>query len=609
MIRTTNRANRRLAPRASIFGKPSPWAPVPSSVLRIEPFTSTVGIAHNVELTGFLLSQPGYVPSATPRVGTAQTVEIGRYSEASRPVRQFRAPTGKSVGPLLKIREPDYEAGERAANRDRELIRRLTASLQPSLSVYLDANGLLVWPSPLFQYQRDGVSTLVACNEVLLADDMGLGKTIQTIAALRILYVRKQIENALIVCPASLVSQWRREIVKWAPDLRTVSIAGSARDRSTLWRVPAHIKLISYDTLRGDVLTLRDSPALRINWSVVVLDEASRIKNAVTGISIACKRLPRSRRWALTGTPLENRINDVASILEFLQNEPNERSSGVSEPAVVRESLRVLQLRRKKEDVLPDLPPKLIVEEYLELLPRQREAYNQAEKEGIVRLKSIGDSITVTHVLELITRLKQICNNDPRSGESAKLADIESRLDTLVAEGHRALIFSQFTDANFGVELAAQRLRAFLPLTYTGAMTASQKDAAIRMFYEDSCHKALVLSLRAGGVGLNLQTASYVFHLDRWWNPAIEDQAESRAHRMGQTFPVTAFRYICSDTIEERIDEKLQAKRLLFKEIVDDVSLDLAAALTEEELFGLFELEAPRSCPKLTPIQDGEPGH
>lgn len=124
-------------------------------------------------------------------------------------------------------------------------------------------------------------------------------------------------------------------------------------------------------------------------------------------------------------------------------------------------------------------------------------------------------------------------------------------------------------------------------------MTSSQKDAAIKEFDADWSHKALVLSLRAGGVGLNLQTASYVFHLDRWWNPAIEDQAESRAHRMGQTFPVTAFRYICSGTIEERIDEKLQAKRRLFKEVVDDVSLDLASALTEEELFGLFELEPP----------------
>jgi SNF2 family DNA or RNA helicase len=434
----------------------------------------------------------------------------------------------------------------------------------------------------------------VARREVLLADDMGLGKTIQTIAALRVLYIRKQIETALVVCPASLVSQWRREITKWAPEFRIVCVSGNSRERPTLWRLPAHIKLISFDTLRGDVLDLRDSPALRTNWSVVVLDEASRIKNAETGISIACKRLPRARRWALTGTPLENRIDDVASILGFLLNNPNERSSGVSDRAAVRESLRRIQLRRKKEDVLLDLPPKLIIEELIDLLPGQREAYNQAEKEGIVRLRNFGDTLTVTHVLELITRLKQICNNDPRSGESAKLTDIESRLETLVDEGHRALVFSQFTDANFGVELAANRLHAYSPLTFTGAMTASQKDAVIKMFDQDPRHKAFVLSLRAGGVGLNLQTASYVFHLDRWWNPAIEDQAESRAHRMGQTFPVTVFRYICSGTIEERIDAKLRAKRLLFQEVVDDISLDLATALTEEELFGLFELQPTR---------------
>src|SRR5207244_9765390 len=138
-----------------------------------------------------------------------------------------------------------------------------------------------------------------------------------------------EIEDSLIVCPASLVSQWRREIVKWAPELKVVCVTGAASDRGILWRLPAHIKLISYDTLRGDVLDLHDSPALRKQWSVVVLDEASRIKNPDTGVTLACKRLPRRRRWALTGTPLENRIDDVVSILEFLLNHHDKRTPGV----------------------------------------------------------------------------------------------------------------------------------------------------------------------------------------------------------------------------------------------------------------------------------------
>jgi hypothetical protein len=197
-------------------------------------------------------------------------------------------------------------------------------------------------------------------------------------------------------------------------------------------------------------------------------------------------------------------------------------------------------------------------------------------------------------VLELISRLKQICNYDPASGESAKLADIAQRLATLVAEGHRALVFSQFTDDNYGVGRATTALKEFHPLSFTGSLSPGQRVSVVDRFLRDTRHKALILSLRAGGVGLNLQAASYVFHLDRWWNPAIEEQADSRAHRMGQPYPVTVFRYICAGTIEERIDAKLREKRRLFQDIVDDVSLDLGTALSEEELFGLFGLAAPR---------------
>jgi SNF2 family DNA or RNA helicase len=196
-------------------------------------------------------------------------------------------------------------------------------------------------------------------------------------------------------------------------------------------------------------------------------------------------------------------------------------------------------------------------------------------------------------VLELIIRLKQICNADPLTGASAKLDDIAGRLAVLVAQGHRALVFSQFTGGDFGVGRAARHLRGFNPLVYVGGMSARERDAVIQEFRANRRHQVLILSLRAGGFGLNLQDASYVFHLDRWWNPATERQAEDRTHRIGQTVPVTVFRYTALNTIEERIEQVLAQRQKLFDEVVDDVSVDLSSALSAEELFGLFGLNPP----------------
>ena len=471
-----------------------------------------------------------------------------------------------------------------------DFLARLTLLLQPPVAQLCAPAGVLEWPHALLPYQKDGVAALLSRPALLLADDMGLGKTVQTIAALRILYLQGRIESALIVCPASLLIQWRQEIALWGPDLTVTIVAGSPAARAGLWNRPAHVVLISYETLRAD-LDSGDSPAVRREWGVVVLDEASRIKNRDSAVAFVCKRLPCLRRWALTGTPLENSLRDVASLLEFLTDE---WSDDVSE---IRASLQSLQLRRKKQDVLADLPAKRTVEVVLELPPAQRSAYDRAEKEGIRSLTQAGAAVTIADVLELVIRLKQICNADPETGESVKLDDVKRRMETLVSEGHRALLFSQFVAPPFGIEGAALGLREFEPLRYTGRMSRNERAATVTRFHDLDKHKILLLSLRAGGVGLNLQDASYVFHLDRWWNPALENQADSRAHRMGQRYPVTVFRYLCTDTVEERIAQALQQKNHLFHEMVDDVSLDLSAALGEQELFALFGLDSPRVPP------------
>ena len=448
------------------------------------------------------------------------------------------------------------------------------------------------WPGKLMPFQIDGVHALLEMNQLLLADDMGLGKTIQTIAAVRILRARGEIETCLVIAPASILDQWRREITKWAPELSAMIVRGPAHDRNWQWLAHNDVKLVSYGVLRQDVSRLIEMrPSWRM-WDVVVADETQRIKNR-NDTSDAVKSLQRVRSWALTGTPIENNEEELASIMEFVDHDGDSQPKRYFPGIELLNRHKEVQLRRKKNDVLNDLPPKLETKLAIELGPRQSASYAKAEEDGIVFLKSLGAEVRVRHVLELLTRLKQICNFDPVTGESSKLDDIKERLEQLAVQGHKALVFSQYTNEVFGVKAAAEFLREFSPVTLTGDMPLEDRSVAIERFRGRDEHKAMVISLRAGGLGLNLQEASYVFHLDRWWNPAVERQAEDRAHRMGQTVKVNVIKYSCVGTIEERIDQILERKQKLFDQLIDDVSLDLSAKFSGEELFSLFGLDPP----------------
>jgi SNF2 family DNA or RNA helicase len=246
-------------------------------------------------------------------------------------------------------------------------------------------------------------------------------------------------------------------------------------------------------------------------------------------------------------------------------------------------------LRRTKEMVVSDMPPRVIRDMCLELTPAQREAYDKAEKEGVIQLNSLGQTITVQHVFELVMRLKQICNFDLLTGHSAKLEQLLADMEEVASSGRKAIVFSQWTEP---LERLAKHLEPYGPLLYHGKVPHTQRQGILDRFKSDPRKHVILMSYGTGSVGLNLQFTNYVFLFDRWWNPAVEDQAINRAHRLGQKSSVFVTRFVSENTIEKRIAEILEQKRALFNELIEGNGPPRALGLTEEEVFGLFDIQA-----------------
>lgn len=461
---------------------------------------------------------------------------------------------------------------------------RLFYLLQPALETLLVEQDLH-FPFHPFPYQMQGVAFLFPRVSAMLADEMGLGKTMQAITGIRLLIHSGNVTNVLLVCPKPLVSNWQREFALWAPELPIAIIEGDAAKRQWQWEnADCPVKIANYESLCRDKDLVCDG---KHQFDLVVLDESQRIKNKSSTTAQVVRSLTRARSWALTGTPVENSPDDLLGIFEFVA--PGQLHKEMKPKAMGRAAGDYI-LRRTKDLVLTELPPKLYRDANLELSPEQEATYRRAEDDGVLQLSDMGESATIQHVFELVLRLKQICNADPATGASSKIDRLEADMEEVAASGHKAILFSQWVNT---LDTLKERLGRFGILEYHGRIPHRQREGVIQQFKEDPSKHLILMSYGAGSVGLNLQFCRYVFLFDRWWNPAVEDQAINRAHRIGAAGPVTVTRFISVNTIEERINQILEEKRELFDTILGGAEGKQTLGLNAQQIFGLFKLKCP----------------
>jgi SNF2-related domain/SNF2 Helicase protein/Helicase conserved C-terminal domain len=446
-------------------------------------------------------------------------------------------------------------------------------------------------------YQERGLAWLSFLGDLglgaVLADDMGLGKGPQTLALLARNSAAEP-GHTLLVCPMSLVGHWQREAAKFTPGLRVHVHHGADRlkgEELASALGAADLVITTY------ALAARDQDALsEVQWARVVCDEAQNIKNAATRQARAVRALPASSRIALTGTPVENRLADLWSIMEFARPGilgpaerfrtkfavPIERNGDEEAAARLRRITGPFILRRLKTDktIISDLPDKLEMKVWCNLTPEQASLYQATVSDMMARIEASeaeGDGIGRRGlVLATMAKLKQVCNHPAHllgdgsrlAGRSGKLQRLEEICDEVIADGDKALCFTQY--AEFGGMLQPYLTsRLGCPVLYLhGGTPKRQRDAMVAEFQASAEPALFVLSLKAGGTGLNLTAANHVIHVDRWWNPAVEEQATDRAFRIGQRKDVQVRKFVCVGTLEERIDSMIEEKKALAERIV-----------------------------------------
>lgn len=443
-------------------------------------------------------------------------------------------------------------------------------------------------------YQVRGYSWLAWMKEMgfgaCLADDMGLGKTIQLIAVLLRLKSEGVTGPSLLICPTSVVGNWRREIAKFGPQLSVMVHHGPDRLSGEEFSEEAakhDIVISSYALCYRDLETLKP-----VRWNVLALDEAQYVKNSGAKQSQAVRQLTSQFRVALTGTPVENRLAELWSIMDFLNpgylgtkehfrraySLPIERQNDADATSRLRSMVQPFVLRRLKTDssIITDLPEKWEMKVYCPLTTEQATLYEAVVQDSLKQIEESDGIERKGVILATLMKLKQVCNHPSQflkdgsklDGRSGKLSRLTEMLREVVDAGESALVFTQFAEMGEMLQGYVRNTLGAKALFLCGGTPAKARDEMVSSFQDPHGPQVFVLSLKAGGVGLNLTRASHVFHFDRWWNPAVENQATDRAFRIGQMKNVQVHKFICEGTIEERVDEQMERKKQLAENVI-----------------------------------------
>ena len=544
----------------------------------------------------------------------------------------LNSPLVEINGEWVELRAPDVRAAQtffasrkeqmtlsledalRLASGDSQMIEKLpvvnfeaTGQLQELLNTLSDNQAVSAIATPasfrgqLRPYQALGAGWLAFLERwglgACLADDMGLGKSIELIAFLLHLQEKDSLEApTLLVCPTSVLGNWEREVKKFGPTLKVLVHHGDKRAKGKVFATAIKGKNL---IVTSYALVFRDAKEIQgIKWQGLVLDEAQNIKNSEAKQSQAVRQIEASFRIALTGTPVENRLQELWSILEFLnpgylgpRNFFQRRFAIPIEKYGDRESLQTLRslvrpfiLRRLKTDkeIIQDLPEKQEMTVFCGLATQQAALYQKIVEESIAELDSAEGIQRRGMILALLVKLKQLCNHpalvkaeakpkelEIKSQESGKLQRLVEMLEEVLAEGDRALIFTQF--AEWGKLLKPhleQHLGREVLFLYGGIRQQQREEMIDRFQHDPQGPPIMILSLKAGGTGLNLTRATHVFHYDRWWNPAVENQATDRVFRIGQTRNVQVHKFVCTGTLEEKIHDMIESKKALAEQVV-----------------------------------------
>jgi SNF2 family DNA or RNA helicase len=548
--------------------------------------------------------------------------KLGRLLERFQAIEQAAAQTGLPFAEAMRLVAGAAldDAGDSAAADWSQLVAG--PWLAETLQGLREPEGLAqISPGPelkatLRPYQQAGVRWLYLLSRLglgaCLADDMGLGKTIQVLALLLVLKRKHQESRpSLLVAPASLLANWAAEAERFCPGLRVLIAHPSALPAAELQTLDA-VRLSRIDLVMTTYGALLRLPVLQgLQWRVAVLDEAQAIKNPGAKQTRQVKKLNAQSRIALTGTPVENRLSDLWSLFDFthpglLGTEKvfagfAKRLAKDEHFGPLRALVRPYILRRLKTDkrVIADLPDKTELKAWCHLSPAQAALYQRGVKELAAALEDADGIGRKGAVLSFLMRFKQICNHPSqwlgdgawRAEDSGKFTRLRELAEVIAAKQEKALVFTQFRETTEPMAAFLGGIFGREGLVLHGGTPLARRRERVKRFQEDELAPFFVLSLKAGGAGLNLTAASHVIHFDRWWNPAVENQATDRAFRIGQQRNVLVHKFVCRGTIEDRIDQLIESKQQLVKDVVEGGAELLLTEMSDRELLDLVKLD------------------